>query len=135
MKFATLLTTLFAAVTAVLGAEIVSPTPGQTLPVNKPFNLTYISSHVVKEHTIKVTVLTSAPFSTGNDFPAGISAQDVKATRSGEDGAAIYSLDVEAVGLTALPTGPHKIYVLESYAAYGGSFDGLDVSSVPVIFV
>ncbi|KAK7042749.1 hypothetical protein R3P38DRAFT_2892051 [Favolaschia claudopus] len=136
MKFSTVFTTiLLSAVAAVQGAEIVSPIAGSVLPANQPFNLTYASHRFAKEHTIKITVVTSAPAGTGRDFPAGIGAQDVKPNGVGPDGGAVYSLQVDPVGLFSAVTGDRNIYVVESFAAFGGSNDGLEILSVPVTFV
>ncbi|KAK6969481.1 hypothetical protein R3P38DRAFT_2814305 [Favolaschia claudopus] len=124
---------LFAAVTSAFGAMIVSPTLGQVLPANTAFNLTYASQRYFKESSLKITVVTAG---VDGGFPAATPVQDLEPTSyDPENTSANYYAEVFPITLyNGQATGNHTIYVIESYAAYGGS-SAVQMLSVPVTFV
>ncbi|KAK6969477.1 hypothetical protein R3P38DRAFT_3379983 [Favolaschia claudopus] len=135
MKISLSAAILFSAMTMVLGAEILSPTPGQVLKANESFNLTYASHRFAKERSVKISVATSGPASIG-DFPAGAGALDVAPTGFDNDtGAAVYSIMVEPIPLYQNQmVGDRQVYVIETFDSYGGN-PAIEMMSVPVTFV
>ncbi|KAJ6550076.1 hypothetical protein B0H19DRAFT_1073964 [Mycena capillaripes] len=134
MKYSTAtLTTLFTAAAFVCGQTVISPTPGQVLSVNQPFNLTYASQRFFKETSLKISVVT-AP--NGGTFPGGAPVIDLAPTSFDPlDTSAIYSILVSPITLNNGPTtGNHTVHVIETYNAFGG-LSGIDMLSVPVTFV
>ncbi|KAJ7609943.1 hypothetical protein FB45DRAFT_340640 [Roridomyces roridus] len=134
------LTTTFAVLAAVLTGSlaqqtIVSPTAGQTISINKAFNLTYVTqrSGGFEENSIKIDVVISNKDATF-PFPGGLPFSDLTPTGTAADGSSIYSAFANPIVLDGDAVGDRLVAVVEYFNGAGGE-PGLDVVFVPVTFV
>ncbi|KAJ7089097.1 hypothetical protein C8R44DRAFT_958248 [Mycena epipterygia] len=134
MRFSLIAATLLVAFNAAVGQQVVvSPTPGQVIPLSQPFNLTYDSGRFFEENSVKIDVVISPA---DGSFPGSAPVEDLLPTsRSPADSSAIYSVLVDGNTRNLGPaTGNHTVYIIEKYVAFGG-LPSIDVFSVPVVFV
>ncbi|KAJ7249753.1 hypothetical protein B0H12DRAFT_1121614 [Mycena haematopus] len=135
MKFSTTLTFLFASATASFAQQvIVSPTAGEVISTQKPFNVTYVTqrSGGFEESSIKIDVVISNRGASA-PFPGGLPISDLTPSGTTADGSSVYSTWVNPIVLDGDAVGNRIISVIEYYNAAGGE-PGLDVVSVPVTF-
>ncbi|KAK0477382.1 hypothetical protein IW261DRAFT_1566288 [Armillaria novae-zelandiae] len=129
MKF----TTLFSLIPALAGTLVAagtfnSPTSGQTISANEPFNLTWSSGRYFKENSISITVLLTEGEYASKLYGTTL-VKDLQPTTTGLY--KYYSDLTPSFFYGSERSGNFQIVVLETYTAYSGipatSTETLDV--------
>ncbi|KII90647.1 hypothetical protein PLICRDRAFT_52361 [Plicaturopsis crispa FD-325 SS-3] len=121
MKFATVAGSILAAVSAVSAGTFYSPTSGEAIPHDQPFNFTWDAGRYDKESSNYVTVTLQPAVST---VTAGINLIEQLASNGTylPYGSQKYSAQLPIIfEYSAAQTGNYTLTVLENYNAYGGN--------------
>ncbi|KAK0201424.1 hypothetical protein DFS33DRAFT_1347233 [Desarmillaria ectypa] len=116
----------------VSAGTFVSPTPGQTICSNEPFNLTWTSDKYFKQRSYNITVLFSrSPFNSvlgGATLVEGLVSPDygIK-TYSAELTPSFFYMDNR--------TGAFDVVIIESYSAYAGPQYATDLRNIQTVNV